>query len=191
MRVTWACMITASEERESSIIAIQEQRLDDVFLDHVSRSLQLLGFALAFGGAVQLVAAQPEATDDAAMREAVWADWDVQEVRLERSAGSPESIQAALSRAERLLADLLTTQGVANLESEAAQIEQLVAQSSETSSHHPSDRLGLYRRIRTVTRQLALKNPLIRSHPILFMQRQREVGYMLYEYLGWYYAYGR
>ena len=28
------------------------------------------------------------------------------------------------------------------------------------------------------------------SRPILFMTRHRAVGYMLYEYLGWYYAYG-
>ena len=37
---------------------------------------------------------------------------------------------------------------------------------------------------------LALKNPLLNAGPILFMQRRRAVGYMLYEYLGWYYAYG-
>ena len=51
-------------------------------------------------------------------------------------------------------------------------------------------RRDLYLQIRAVTRQLVLKNPLIGSHPILFMQRNRAVGYMLYEYLGWYYTYG-
>ena len=37
---------------------------------------------------------------------------------------------------------------------------------------------------------MVLGNPLVKDAPILFMQRHRAVGYMLYEYLGWYYAYG-
>jgi len=51
-------------------------------------------------------------------------------------------------------------------------------------------RLDLYRRIRALTREVALKNPLVTAQPILFMLRRRAVGYMLYEYLGWYYAHG-
>ncbi len=63
-------------------------------------------------------------------------------------------------------------------------------QGANLSTMHHDARRGLYFQIRTLTRQLALKNPLVGAHPILFMQRHRAVGYMLYEYLGWYYAYG-
>jgi hypothetical protein len=120
----------------------------------------------------------------------VQADWELQEKRLGRSAQSPEAIRAALRRAALLLEDLRGIDGVGDLTAEANELERLVARADGGSSLDAAGRVDLYRRIRTVTRELAWKNPLVTSRPILFMLRRRAVGYMLYEYLGWYYAHG-
>ncbi len=111
----------------------------------------------------------------------VRADWEAQERRLGRAPHSPEAIRAALQRAARLLDDL---------REDAAGLRRLAARAEEMSSLDEAARLDLYVKVRTLSRNAALGNPLVASRPILFMQRRREVGYMLYEYLGWYYAYG-
>ena len=48
----------------------------------------------------------------------------------------------------------------------------------------------MYHRIRTVTRQAALKNPLLAARPLVFLQRRRFICQMLHEYLGYFYDYG-
>ena len=119
----------------------------------------------------------------------VHADWELQEKRLGRSPQSPEAIRAALRRAALLLDDLRGNQGLGHLAAEAAELDGWPRARRSASLDEPG-RLDLYRQIRALTRELALKNPLVTSRPILFMQRRRAVGYMLYEYLGWYYAHG-
>ena len=51
-------------------------------------------------------------------------------------------------------------------------------------------REALYQQIRSVTRGIALKNPLIAGKPITFMKRRRFICQMLHEYLGYFYDYG-
>ncbi len=128
------------------------------------------------------------ASDDLAAM--VHADWEAQELRLGRSSDSVEAIQAALDRSRKLLSDLSAMGAPADLSREAAQLDELSAQAADLSAMSSDKRRQVYRQIRTFTRQLVWKNPLVGSTPILFMQRHRAVGYMLYEYLGWYYAYG-
>ena len=51
-------------------------------------------------------------------------------------------------------------------------------------------RLALYHQIRSITRGMALKNPLIAGKRIAFMKRRRFICQMLHEYLGYFYDYG-
>jgi len=128
--------------------------------------------------------------DTVAMRTAVRADWVAQEKRLGRMPQSPPAIGAAFERTRLLLDSLRGIEGVPDLSTETAELQRLAERTRSVSSLGEISRLDLYERIRTLARELALKNPLVTSSPILFMQRRRPVGYMLYEYLGWYYAYG-
>jgi hypothetical protein len=128
--------------------------------------------------------------DCAAMRSLVRADWEAQENRLGRTPYSPAAIHAAVRRASQLLEDLGRLEGVPDLASERIELQRLAAEADHLVRLQRAERLELYHQIRTLGRRLALQNPLVASRPILFMMRQRAVGYMLYEYLGWYYAYG-
>ncbi|HNQ88688.1 MAG TPA: hypothetical protein PKM73_08750 [Verrucomicrobiota bacterium] len=128
--------------------------------------------------------------DPAALRAAVLADWDLQERRLGRSPQSPEAIRAALRRAALLLQDLQRLPTVGDLSAERAELERLNAHAENGARLDEPRRLDLYRQIRSLARDAALRNPLVTSQPLLFMERRRAVGYMLYEYLGWYYAHG-
>ncbi|MBN2477012.1 MAG: hypothetical protein JXB62_20560 [Pirellulales bacterium] len=150
--------------------------------------MTLLGAA---GAAVARADGAPQAPGGVATLQAmVQADWQLQEKRWGRSPGAPEAIVAALRRTHRLIQDLQRLEGVTDLSAEAAELQSLSARAAEVSSLDAASRLDLYGKIRTLARELALKNPLVGARPILFMQRRRAVGYMLYEYLGWYYAYG-
>jgi hypothetical protein len=123
-------------------------------------------------------------------RDLILADWDLQEKRLGREPQSPEAIQAVSRRAKLLLEDLSGRPGLGDLAAERAALAPLSQSAANSASLDTADRLELYRRLRTMTRELALKNPLVSSRPLLFMMRHRAAGYMLYEYLGWYYAHG-
>ncbi len=146
------------------------------------------GLALAACGAS--ACAGDDVGDAAAMRAMVRTDWELQEKRLGRLPQSPEAIRAAVRRAGLLLENLRGLEGVPDLSAEAAELRRLAEVAQGVSSLDEAARLDLYYRVRTLSRKLALKNPLVSSRPILFMQRRRAVGYMLYEYLGWYYSYG-
>jgi hypothetical protein len=143
--------------------------------------------AAAVAGAGEI---SPPEADSATLEAMVRADWGLQERRLGRLPQSSEAIQAAVRRAALLLEDLHGIEGVGDLVVEATEFQRLAAQAGGVASLDEPSRLDLYHRIRTLTRSLAFKNPLVTSRPILFMQRRRAVGYMLYEYLGWYYAHG-
>jgi hypothetical protein len=136
--------------------------------------------ALAFtSSGLRAAQAVPDA-DAAAMQSMVHADWELQEKRLGRAQQSPEAIRAALARAARLLEDLRAPPPLGDLAAEAAQLARLNAQAGAIASLDEARRIDLYRRIRTFTRELALRNPLVSSRPILFMQRRRAVGVFVY-----------
>ena len=119
----------------------------------------------------------------------VEADWAAQERRLGRTPDSPEAIRAALDRAGDLLDDLARLDPPVDLAAERASLRRLREEASEVASFGEEERLGLYHRIRTVTRQAALKNPLLAAKPIVFLQRRRFISQMLHEYLGYFYDY--
>ena len=137
-----------------------------------------------------LARAGDSAESAAAMWAVVRADWEAQEKRLSRTPQSPEAIQAALKRASLLLEDLRRIENVPDLLAGKAELQRLTDRARSISTLDQAARLDLYDQVRTLTREMVLKNPLVTSRPILFMQRRRAVGYMLYEYLGWYYTYG-
>jgi len=123
------------------------------------------------------------------LRALVEADWAAQERRKNRTVDQPAAIREAYQRAGELLDDLNRTSHVPNLSSAAASLEHLQEQVNAAHSLTEIARLTLYREIRSLTRRLALKNPLLASRPILFMKRRRFICQMLHEYLGYYYDY--
>lgn len=120
----------------------------------------------------------------------VTADWEEQEKSLGRPSHSVEAIKAAAERAQRLFEDLVAGGALGDLAAESATLASLREQVYQAESLDVPQRVELYRRLRTFTRELALRNPLVSGQRIAFMMRRRAVGYMLYEYLGWYYAHG-
>ncbi len=163
------------------------------------KGMSKLGRAWVFCGLLALSlnaspasSAEPAATnsEQTSLQSKILADWDLQEKRLGRASGSPEAIQAAVRRATLLLDDLRDALGPDAFTARRSALRQLAAQAEASSSLDDTARLQLYRQVRVFTRDLALQNPLVTSQPVLFMQRRRAIGYMLYEYLGWYYAHG-
>ncbi len=98
-------------------------------------------------------------------------------------------IPRALERAERLYTDLCGTAGVPDLSAEAAALDRLRVEAKDLAALDADGVRTLYFKIRWAARELALKNPLVTSRPILFLMRPRYAGHgqMLYEYVGWYY----
>lgn len=128
-----------------------------------------------------------EATDLQAMVE---ADWAAQEVRLGRTAGSSASIQEALRRTRLLLADLAARPDAPDLAVESTALERLDATAKGVDGLDADGRLRLYREIRRVCREAALKNPLVAGRPIVFMKRARYVCQMLHEYIAYFNQFG-
>jgi len=129
------------------------------------------------------------AADSGSINNLVEIDWAAQERRLGRTADSPEAIRAALERAGKVLDDLARFDPPPELAAKKAELRRLREEASELASLGAEARLGLYHRIRTVTRQAALKNPLLAGRPIVFLQRHRFISQMLHEYLGYFYDY--
>lgn len=151
-------------------------------------SLVILG-ALVLGLAGSLRAGSL-ANLDPDLRRLVREDWLRQEQRAGRLAHSAAAIEAALDRCRHLLRDLRET-GHAPAEGAAtAELDRLAGRFLALSPGDETAALELYFAVRALTRAWALSNPLIAGRPILFMERRRAVGYMLYEYFGWYYAFG-
>lgn len=118
---------------------------------------------------------------------AIEQDWRGQEIRLGREAGSLESLEAALARAEKLFADL---QEVPEVSERQALLPLFAQRVTEADSLNPKQQLKLYNELRWFIRDTALLNPLIRDTRLVFMQRRRFICQMLHEYLGYYYDYG-
>jgi hypothetical protein len=156
------------------------------------RRLAVPGIWLLLGltGPVLSPASETGALGDTALWKAVEADWKAQEKRAGRTPESPEAVGAALKRAGRLLADLRTMANAPDLKVETGTLDRLRAESATADSLAPAERLALYRKVRGYTRELALKNPLLGSKPLVFMKRRRFICQMLHEYLGYYCDYG-
>jgi hypothetical protein len=163
-------------------------------LPHLGCALRIGPLALLLGF-LPIVVAQAtgtptEAEETDPLQALVKADWQLQEQRLGRQPHSPAAVHAALDRARRLLSDLHSVAGAESFASDSAVLEAWSAQAQTLGPDSEAAWLDLYVAIRSFTRQRALNNPLVTRHPILFMERRRAVGYMLYEYLGWYYVHG-
>ncbi len=127
---------------------------------------------------------------DAALRQAVEEDWALQEQRWGRTDDSPAALQAALARGTRLLdrsRERLADAAALALYRSLADWRQgaEAAQDREATA-----RRALYRRVRWMTRGLALGQPAVSGQPLLFMQRNRYICQMLHEYMGYFYDYG-
>jgi hypothetical protein len=117
------------------------------------------------------------------------ADWAAQEQRQGRQPHAPGAIRDALSRADRLLDDLLRASKAPDLRPEARALEGLRREVDHVGDLDEGTRGALYRRLRRVTREMALKNPLLAGKPVVFLKRHRFICQMLHEYIGYYYNY--
>lgn len=123
------------------------------------------------------------------LRALVEADWAAQEQRWGRSPSAPIAIQSAVERASRLLESLRGMPDAPDLAPNAAALTTLRRQTADLRALDDAARLELYREVRSLTREVALKNPLFGSRPVVFLKRRRFVCQMLHEYLGYYYDY--
>jgi len=127
--------------------------------------------------------------DGDALQAMVEADWAAQERRKNRTDDDPTALREAFQRAERLISDLQKMPEGPVLNSDAAALNRLRGQVDGADSLDRTARLDLYRSVRSIARGAALKNPLIASKPIVFMERRRFICQMLHEYIGYYYDY--
>ncbi|MGD8499659.1 MAG: hypothetical protein PVJ86_03385 [Phycisphaerales bacterium] len=134
--------------------------------------------------------AQDNAAGTETLRATVEADWAAQERRRNRTPDEPAAVRDAYRRAEGLLGDLHKMPQGPQITSEVFALEHLRSQVDTLGSLDRKARLILYRDIRSATRSLALKNPIIASKPVVFMKRRRFICQMLHEYLGYFYDYG-
>lgn len=102
-------------------------------------------------------------------------------------------VAKAFERAEQLRDDLRSQAGVPDLGPETASLERLRSEVKRVDALDAAATQALYLKVRRAGRELALKNPLVVSQPILFLKRPRYAGHgqMLYEYVGWYYRSGK
>ncbi len=154
------------------------------------------------------LASQAKAAEEPALRAAVEADWTAQEHRRGRKPHDPAAIRDALARGQRLLQELARSGGMPSRSvgmsaephrdasgampphrEEAAALRMLGQKADRVESLDEPARLALYREIRSVTRSLALANPLVAAKPIVFVKRHRFIFQMLHEYVGYYYNY--
>ncbi len=136
------------------------------------------------------VAAGSEARPDA-LAAMVEADWAAQEARLGRTAGSPESLREALRRARRLLDDLRSCGDTPELAADSSALVKLQSQVEQAGGRDAPAQPDLYRRIRWLAREAALRNPLLAGRPIVFMKHNRFICQMLHEYIAYFNQYER
>ena len=145
-------------------------------------------FGLSFLLVVMCVCSWPaHAQVQQTIRPAVEQDWRLQEKRLGRKAGSQESLEAVVARAELLFDDL---NAVPEISDRRALLRAFVGQVNDAGKLSARDRLKLYNDLRWFVRETALLNPLFRDTKLIFMERRRFICQMLHEYLGYYYDYG-
>ncbi|MDP2898724.1 MAG: hypothetical protein Q8Q12_19475 [bacterium] len=132
---------------------------------------------------------EASAENKGTLREIVEADWEMQEKRLGRTPDSPEAITHAVVRAQRLLEDLQRAPDPPELSRETGDFGRLRAAAENVESLTKEDRVSLYSDLRRLSRETALKNPLLGSDPMVFLNRRRFICQMLHEYLGYFYDY--
>ncbi len=120
------------------------------------------------------------------LRERVEADWDAQEQRLGRKAGSPASIREAVARSGRLLQALASMPDGPDTASASANLDRLRRAAEDLDALDAAERLALYRKVRWLTRTAALASPLLAGKPIAFMKRRRFPCQMLHEYIAYF-----
>jgi len=138
---------------------------------------------------IPFAAASGDTSDIDAFQVMVYADWNAQERRLKRTPESPDAIRNVLQRTERLIDELRNMPEPPRLASELAALKPLHGRAEMLDSLDKEARIDLYRKIRSIARAAALKNPLFAGKPIVFMKRRRFICQMLHEYLGYYYDY--
>jgi hypothetical protein len=143
---------------------------------------------LSLGAGVSLVHAAE--VGDNSLSTLVRADWAAQERRHGRSPQDPAALTDAVRRARTLLQNLLRMNEPPDLKAETAEIVSLAARVRQVEQLDEAGRLALYHQIRSVTREMALTNPLLAGKPLVFMKRRRFICQMLHEYLGYFYDYG-
>jgi len=117
-------------------------------------------------------------------------DWGAQERRSGRSSSDPQAIESAYRRAGSLLERLRAVPHCPDLTAEESRLKSLRESVAQAAGLDEADRLALYHQVRSITRGMALKNPLLAGKRIAFMKRRRFVCQMLHEYLGYFYDYG-
>lgn len=134
-------------------------------------------------------AADANGPDDE-LRLAVEADWARQEERWGRTDDSLGALQDACARAAKTLGgwgDRLEGPQAGAFERSLAECRRAA---DEAQTLEAAARRERYRRVRWLTRGLALRNPAVTGQPLLFLQRNRYVCQMLHEYMGYFYDYG-
>ncbi|MBN2329308.1 MAG: hypothetical protein JXR73_19360 [Candidatus Omnitrophica bacterium] len=129
------------------------------------------------------------ANDDEHFTDAIESDWQMQELRFNRSPEDPETIREVFLRGRRLIKDLLEMKEPPDLTRELEDHRKFEDKVNDLDSIDANGRLSLYREIRWLNRSIALKNPLFASTKLAFLQRKRFICQMLHEYLGYYYDY--
>lgn len=144
----------------------------------------LAAVSVVVGGGFAIVpAAEPP------LQALVEQDWARQEQRKGRSVDDPRAVRDALVSAERLLAALLEQAETVDFRAEKQALGRCKAQVGAVETLEPDARGALYREIRTLTRSLVVKNPLLADRPLAFMKQRRFICQMLHEYIGYYYNY--
>ena len=158
------------------------------------RSCQWVFRGLVFLTAVYLfpsrVQGKEPSTPSKSFTQVIAEDWARQEKRKNRSMYDPAAIWELWQRTHQLLEDLVQMPGAGDYRKEESQLKPFQEQVANVESLDISKRLELYRSVRTITRELALQNPLLAGKPLVFMQRRRFICQMLHEYLGYFYDYG-
>ncbi len=156
-----------------------------------SKRCQWVVSFLVFLGTVILFDLPVQANDsELSYDQVIIEDWARQERRNNRSMYDPAAIQELWQRTQALLHDLRRLSSPGDYQSEAAQLQDLEEPVGKLETLDLGQRLELYLTLRTVTRKLALRNPLLAGKKLVFMQRRRFICQMLHEYLGYYYDYG-
>jgi len=152
---------------------------------------RLCAILVLLGSFLQSVLADvhDNSTNKDTLRAMVEADWIAQERRKNRTPDDPNAVRDAYRSFEKLLINLRHMPEKPDITSDPRSLEHLRLKVNVVDSLDKPARLDLYKKIRSVTRHLVLKNPLIASKPIVFMKRRRFICQMLHEYLGYFYDY--
>ncbi len=124
------------------------------------------------------------------LRQMVERDWALQEKRWGRTAESLPALREALARTDKLLEYSKDRLSVADMKDSRVELGKLQKAAEGWESFDAAARLNLYRQVRWLSRELALRNSLAPGKPLIFMKRSRFVCQMLHEYMAYFYDYG-